>query len=60
MTGSKSVLIAMTALLLTACSSGTASVPPCNAMLFLFGTMDVTLDCPAHNALPLLQRGNPN
>ena len=46
-------------LLLASCGSGTASVPPCNAILFLFGTMDVTLDCPAHNALPLLQRNPP-
>ena len=44
---------------LASCGSGTASIPPCNAVLFLFGTMDVTLDCPAHNALPLLQRNPP-
>jgi len=46
-------LLAAAAALLTGCS---ASVPPCNAIIWLFGAADLTLDCPAISAIPLLQR----
>jgi len=46
-------------LLLMGCSGGTASIPPCNAWIFLFGAADLTLDCPARTAVPLLQRNPP-
>lgn len=43
---------------ISGCSGGggAASVPPCNAWIFLFGAADLTLDCPAANAIPLLER----
>lgn len=40
----------------TACDGGTASIPPCNAWIFLWGAADLHLDCPATGAIPLLQR----
>ena len=43
-------------ILLAGCS---ASVPPCNAYIILFGAADLTLDCPAHGAIPLLVRKPP-
>jgi hypothetical protein len=46
-------MLVLAASLLTGCS---ASVPPCNAIIWLFGAADLTLDCPAATAIPLLQR----
>jgi hypothetical protein len=50
-------LMVTIALVLSGCGRGTsAGIPPCNAILFLFGAMDVTLDCPATNAIRVLER----
>lgn len=38
---------------------GTASIPPCNAWLMLWGAADITLDCPAHSAIPILTKNPP-
>jgi len=46
-------------LLITGCSGGNASIPPCNAIIWLFGAADLALDCPATNAIRLLER-NPS
>lgn len=44
------------ALTLGSCSGGTASIPPCNALIYLWGNADLRLDCPATEAIPLWER----
>jgi hypothetical protein len=47
-------------LLLTSCGgSGSAGIPPCNAIIWMFGSADLTFDCPAVKAIPLLERRPP-
>jgi len=46
-------------LLLMGCSSGSAGIPPCNAMIWVFGTADFSFDCPATTVLKLLERNPP-
>ena len=47
-------------LLLTSCGgSGSAGIPPCNAIIWMFGSADLTFDCPAVKAIPLLERRAP-
>ena len=50
------VVTLMATVVLSGCGGRSASVPPCNAILFLFGTMDVTLDCPATGAIRILEK----
>ncbi len=45
--------------LVAACDGGTASIPPCNAWVFLWGAADLTLDCPAKTAIPILSSHPP-
>ena len=52
-------LLALALAALTGCNGGTASVPPCNALVILYGAADVTLDCPAKTAIPILTRNPP-
>jgi hypothetical protein len=41
------------------CGAGSSGIPPCNAWIFLFGAADLTLDCPATNAIKLIERKAP-
>jgi hypothetical protein len=55
------VLAAIVPLLLVLCSvagcgANSSGIPPCNAWIFLFGAADLTLDCPATNAIKLFER----
>jgi len=44
-------------LLIAGCTGRTsAGIPPCSAFIVMFGTADLTLDCPAHQVLPILER----
>jgi hypothetical protein len=50
------VLLAL-ALSVTGCGgTNSSAIPPCNAWIFLFGAADLTLDCPATNAIKLFER----
>lgn len=42
--------------LLGGCGGRVASVPPCNAIILLFGAADLMLDCPNAGAIRLLER----
>lgn len=44
-------------LLLAGCGHSTASIPPCNAWVVLWGTADATIHCPDPAAsIPIFQR----
>jgi hypothetical protein len=53
---SAAIVLVSLAAPLAGCSSGTSGIPPCNAWIFLFGAADLTLDCPATNAIKLFER----
>src|SRR5579862_2192610 len=48
--------VILAALALVSCGGRSASVPPCNALILLFGAADLVLDCPNSGAIKLLER----
>lgn len=50
------VFVALAAFVAGCGGSSSSGIPPCNAWIFLFGAADLTLDCPATNALKLFER----
>jgi hypothetical protein len=44
---------------LAGCGGRIVGVPPCNALIVLFGAADLHLDCPNVGAIKLLERQKP-
>jgi hypothetical protein len=53
---SGSMLLLAALCFVTGCGANSSAIPPCNAWIFLFGAADLTLDCPATNAIKLFER----
>jgi hypothetical protein len=54
--GVRSLVSVVLAALVSGCGGSSSGIPPCNAWIFLFGAADLTLDCPATNAIRLFER----